>query len=82
MEMRNYVVGILSMFENDLKLFKVVAESEYDAVKKAMVEFIPGPEGKQDEIDWQNSSDYPTDLKGLYYVYEDFPFSVIEVGSF
>ena len=37
--MKNYVVGILSMFENDLKLFKVMAENEYEAVKKGMVEF-------------------------------------------
>jgi hypothetical protein len=31
--MKNYVVGILSMFENDLKLFKITAENEYEAVK-------------------------------------------------
>ena len=77
--MKNYVVGILSMFENDLKLFKVMAENEYEAVKKGMVEFT---ERKQYEIDWQNSEDYPTDLEGLYSVYEEVPFSVIEVGSF
>ena len=45
--MKNYVVGILSMFENDLKLFKVVAENEYEAVKKGMVEFTDNPESKQ-----------------------------------
>jgi|GEM_PF-2248693 hypothetical protein len=80
--MKNYVVGILSMFENDLKLFKVMAENEYEAVKKGMVEFTDNPESKQYEIDWQNSEDYPTDLEGLYSVYEEVPFSVIEVGSF
>ena len=80
--MKNYVVGILSMFENDLKLFKVMAENEYEAVKKGMVEFTDNPESKQYEIDWQNSEDYPTDLEGLYSVYEEVHFSVIEVGSF
>ena len=57
--MKNYVVGILSMFENDLKLFKVMAENEYEAVKKGMVEFTDNPESKQYEIDWQNSEEYP-----------------------
>ena len=70
------------MFENDLKLFKVVAENEYEAVLKGMVEFADDSESKQLEIDWQKSEDYPTDLKGLYSVYEEVPFSVIEVGSF
>jgi hypothetical protein len=51
-------------------------------VKKGMVEFTDNPESKQHEIDWQNSEDYPTDLEGLYSVYEEVPFSVIEVGSF
>lgn len=27
-KMKNYVVGILSMFENDLKLFKITAEND------------------------------------------------------
>ena len=80
--MKNYVVGILSMFENDLKLFKVVAESEYEAVKKGMVEFCEDEENKQHEIDWQNSNEYPKDLEGLHCVYEEVPFSVVEVGSF
>lgn len=80
--MKNYVVGILSMFENDLKLFKITAQDEYNAVKKAMVEFTDNAESKQHEIDWQNSEDYPTDLEGMYSVYEELPFSVVEVGSF
>ena len=37
--MKNYVVGILSMYENDLKLFKVEAENKYEALKKGMVDF-------------------------------------------
>lgn len=77
--MKNYVVGILSMFENDLKLFKVTAENKYEAVKKGMVEFCDDEESKKHEIDWQNSEDYPKDFEGLYSVYEELPFNVIEV---
>jgi hypothetical protein len=77
--MKNYVVGILSMFDNDLKLFKITSENEYEAVKKGMVEFVDNEESKQYEIDWQNSEDYPTDLQGLYSIYEELPFSVIEI---
>lgn len=77
--MKNYVVGVLSMFENDLKLFKIIAESEYEAVKKGMIEICEGDDAKQCEIDWQNSEDYPKDLKGLEYAYEEIPFDVIEI---
>jgi len=80
--MKYFVVGVLSMFENDLKLFTVTADNEYEAVKKGMIEFCQTDESKKHEIDWQNSIDYPTDLKGLYCVYEETPFAVIEVGSF
>ena len=55
--MKNYVVGIISMFDNDLKLFKVIAEDEYNAVKKAMVEFAGNEENQKHEIDWQNSKE-------------------------
>jgi len=83
-KMKNYVVGVLSMFENDLKLFTITAENKYEAVKKGMVEFAKSitSESAQHEIDWQNSEDYPTDLEGLYSAYEEVPFSVVEVGSF
>jgi hypothetical protein len=80
--MKNYVVGILSMFENNLKLFQVSAENEYEAVKKGMVEFCDNEEAKEAEHEWQMSNDYPKDFDGLYSVYEEVPFSVIEVGSF
>lgn len=79
--MKNYVVGILSMFENDLKLFKITAENEYEAVKKGMVEFAGDEENRKNEIDWQNSEDYPKDYEGLFSVYEELPFSVIEVSA-
>jgi hypothetical protein len=80
--MKHYVVGILSMFENDLKLFKITAESKYEAVKKGMVEFCQSDEAKKYEIDWQSSADYPTDLQSLHFAYEETPFDVVEVGSF
>lgn len=77
--MKNYVVGILSMFENDLKLFKITAENEYEAIKKGMVDFFTDEESKQYEIDWQNSEDCPEDLEGLYSAYKELTFNVIEV---
>jgi len=77
--MKNYVVGILSLFENDLKLFKITAENEYEAVKKGMLEFCQDEESKQHEIDWQNSDQYPKTYEELFYVYEEVPFNAIEV---
>jgi len=76
--MKNYVVGIISLFENDLKLFKVTAINEYEAVKKGMLEFCDSEEAKQHEIDFQNSDNYPKNLNELECIYEEMPFSVIE----
>lgn len=76
--MKNYVVAIISFFDNEIKQFKIEAESEYEAVKKAMVEFT-GDKYKQSEIDWQKSEDYPTDLKELSEVQSEMDFSVIEI---
>jgi len=78
---KNYVVGILSMFENDLKLFKVTAENEYEAVKAGMMQFADTPKAKEVELEWQESAAYPKDLEGLHSAYEDMPFAVIEVGA-
>ena len=77
--MKNYVVGILSMFENELKLFKVSAENKYDAIKKGMVTFCEDESGKSFEIELQESEDYPKDIEGLYSIYEETPFNVIEI---
>lgn len=74
--MKNYVVGILSMFENNLKLFKVEAESPYDAVKKGMLLFC---DNNKNEVEWQESEDYPKDMDGLISTYEETPFDVIEI---
>lgn len=78
--MKNYVVGILSMFENDLKLFKITAENEYEAVKKGMVEFFgEDQEAKDCELQWQNSEVYPKTIEEMYSSYEEVPFNVIEI---
>lgn len=77
--MKNYVVGIISLFENDLKLFKVTAKNEYEAVKKAMLDFCEDEEGKHYELELQNSENYPKEFEGLYNIYEEVPFNVIEI---
>ena len=77
--MKNYVVGILSLFENDLKLFKVTAKNEYEAVKQGMLDFCENEESKQYEIDLQNSKDYPKTLEELFCIYEEVPFNVVEI---
>lgn len=77
--MKNFVVGILSMFENDLKLFKITADNKYEAVKKGMIEFNTNPDSRQAEIDWQNSEDFPQTLEEMITSYEDIPFDVIEI---
>lgn len=77
--MKTYVVGILSFFENELKLFKIDAESKYDAVKIGMVKFYDGGDGEKYELDFQASDEYPKDFEGLYSVYEEIPFNVIEI---
>jgi len=77
--MKNYVVGILSLFDNDLKLFKVTAENKYQAVKQGMLDFCENGESKQYEIDFQNSEQYPDNYEDLFYAYEEVPFNVIEI---
>jgi len=77
--MKNYVVGILSLFENDLKLFKVTAKNEYEAVKQGMLDFCEDEEGKYYELELQNSENYPKTLEELFFIYEEVPFNVIEV---
>lgn len=81
-KMKNYVVGICSLFDNEVKLFKVVAENDYCAVNKAFVELAPDEESKQSEIDWQNHPDYPKSLEDLIIFCEGLAFSVIEVTKF
>lgn len=77
--MKNYVVGICSMFENEVKLFKIQAENEYEAAKAAMVDFCEDNEAKAFELNWQQSDDYPKDLQRMIKSYEEITFNVIEV---
>lgn len=79
--MNKYVVAIISFFENEIKQFKVEGENEYQAVKKAMLEFS---NNSKHEIEFQNSADYPKDIEGLHYYCNsgDMDFSVIEVKDF
>ena len=67
--MKNYVVAILSMFDHDLKLFKIKAENEYEALKKGMIEYIP-EEDRHYEIDFQNGEVCPPTFEGLTWYYE------------
>ena len=78
--MKNYVVAIISFFENNIKQFKVEADSEYDAVKKAMLEFT-SEEYRQDEIDFQKSKDYPQTIEEMNFHFGDcdMDVSVIEI---
>lgn len=78
--MKNYVVAVISFFDNDVKQFKVEAENEYNAVKKGIIAFT-NEEHRQSEVEFQNSEDYPTDIKGLEHLYNnaEMDFSVIEI---
>ena len=77
--MKNYVVGILSLFENDLKLFKIEADNKYDAAKKGLLEFCDDSVSRKYEQDWQDSPDYPSDYDELANAYAEIPFNVIEI---
>jgi hypothetical protein len=78
--MKNYVVGILSMYENDLKLFKVEAEDKYEALKKGMVDFT-SEEYKEHELEFQNGDVCPPNFESLtgYYNVGDIMTNVIEI---
>lgn len=77
--MKNYVVGISSIFDNDLKLFKIEADNKYEAVKKSMVEYWTNEEYKQREIKYQNSEYYPKDFDSLCLKNKEILFNVIEI---
>ena len=73
----NYVVAISSLVDNEIKQFNVVASSEIEAFKKAMVEYTP-VEWQQSEIDRQSSPEYPTTMDDIDRLYPDHLFSVIK----
>ncbi len=78
--MKNYVVAIISFFDNEIKQFKITAESEYEAIKKGMIDLCESEESKQSERDYQNSEDYPKTIEELYY--DEMDYSVTEVKEF
>ena len=48
--MKHYVVGILSMFENDLKLFKITVENVFESLEhhhKIQIYFLTNNKIKQ-----------------------------------
>ena len=61
---KTFVVGILSLFDYELKLLKINAENKYEALKKGMIESC-NEKYKQEEINWQNSEEYPKTYKEL-----------------
>ena len=67
--MKKYVVGILSLFEHDLRLFKVEADNEYEALKRGMLEFTPD-EYKEHELEFQNGAICPPNFESLTGFYE------------
>ena len=78
--MKNYVVGILNMYENDLKLFKVEAEDKYEALKKGMLDFT-ADEYKEHELEFQNGAICPPNFESLtgYYEVGEIITEVIEI---
>lgn len=78
--MTNFVVGYLSFFDNELKLIKIEEESEYEAIKKAIVS-VCDKEYVQEEIAFQESEGYPKDKESLVdLMYDsDIAINIIEI---
>ena len=78
--MANFVVGYLSFFDNTLKLIKIEGESEYEAIKKVLV-LVCEERFKQEEINFQNSENYPKDKESLIdMLYDgDITVNIIEI---
>lgn len=79
--MKNYIVGYLSFFENELKLIKISEESEYKAVRQCVLGLCSDEESRQQELEWQNSDDYPQDFESLddMLYNSDIAINVIEI---
>lgn len=79
--MNNYIVAILSFFENEIKQFRICAESEYEALKLGLIEFSVEKKNKQDELDYQNTTDYPKTKEELInqYINSEIALSVIKI---
>lgn len=81
--MKHYIVAIISFFDNEIKQYQVESDSQYEAVKKGLLEFC-GEENRASELEWQESEDYPTEIAEMheYLANAEIGFSVVEVGSF
>lgn len=53
--MNKYAVAILSFFENQNKIFIVEADTEVNAMKKALIKFCTSDEAKKSQEEWQTS---------------------------
>lgn len=53
--MKTFVVAIVSLFDNDLKQFKIQAETDVLAVKQALIDSCKSEEGKQEQIEWNKT---------------------------
>ena len=65
MEDKKFVVALISFFDNEIKQFIIEAPSEYEAFKKAMLEFVTDEDSKRAELEWQNSPLYPPTYQGI-----------------
>lgn len=82
--MNKYVVALISFFDNEIKQFKIEAHSEYDAIKKAMVEMCSSEESKESELEFQKSEHFPKDMEGYneYLANGDMDACITEVKEF
>lgn len=78
--MKNYVVAIISFFENQIKQYPISAENEYEALKIGLVNFT-NEEYRASEVEFQKSENYPKTLDELerYLANADMSSSVIEI---
>lgn len=81
--MKNYVIAISHYEENGINQYKISADNEFEALKLVMVEMFETEEGRESEIKYQESDDYPEDLEGFYDTYGDnYYIAVTEVKEF
>jgi hypothetical protein len=64
MKTKMYCVAISNYFDGVIRQFIVYSKDDLDAVKQALL-MSCGKDNKQEEIDWQNSKEYPTDIESL-----------------
>ncbi len=58
--MKYYAVAILSLFDNDNKIFLIKAENKVNALKEGLIEFCTNEEDKnsQRQLNKESSNDY------------------------